>query len=66
MRIVRFKTGKYGIERGWIFKKYADVRDRYWFGEILNVVKYCQFDTLEDAQARLAEIDIFPVTRVAK
>lgn len=33
-KIVKFKNGKYGLRRGWIFKTYADIDDLRAGGEI--------------------------------
>lgn len=49
MRLVKFKNGKWGIQRGWLFdKEYLGVD--YWWQNNDYVVKYCMYNTEEEAR----------------
>lgn len=51
MKLVKFKNGKYGVRTGsWLLGYEFLCGEYYGWNGLKNVMKYCQFETLEEAQ----------------
>ena len=57
MKLVKFANGTYGIRQGWFFLtyEYLDKRATQFWSSQQAVSRFCEFDTLDEAEQRLAD-----------
>ena len=53
MKIVEFPDGTYGIEKGWIFKRYLCRYTNSWWKDLENVFQFCRYGDVEHAKRRI-------------